>query len=166
MTAVAGAVATRLVVGLGNSDRGDDGVGPAVARRVAGRAPPPVRVAVHEDPTALLDLWTATDLVVVVDAVRTGRDPGTVLVLEAGAEALPARAWADAPSGGTHALGLAAVVELARALDLLPARLVVVGVEGASFAHGDPLSPPVAAAVPAAVDAVTAVLERGAGGGG
>jgi len=29
-----------LVVGIGNSDRGDDGVGPAVARRLRGRVPP------------------------------------------------------------------------------------------------------------------------------
>lgn len=145
-----------LVVGLGDPDRGDDGAGVAVARQVAAQALPGVVVVDHHDPTALIDLWVGHEPVVVVDAVRSGAAPGTVhrLVVGAGVPALPASAWAASGRGGTHALGLAAVVALARALHRLPERLVVIGVEAASFAHGEPLSPAVAAAVPAAVDRV------------
>ncbi|MGB8649776.1 MAG: peptidase M52, partial [Mycobacteriales bacterium] len=67
-------------------------------------------------------------------------------------------AWAATGRAGTHALGLAAAVELARVLDRLPRRLVVVGVEAADFAHGAPLSAPVAAAVDHAAAAVTALV--------
>ena len=49
----------------------------------------------------------------------------------------------------THAFGLAETIELARALDRLPARLLVYGIEGACFEAGDELSPPVRAAVDA-----------------
>jgi hydrogenase maturation protease len=49
-------------------------------------------------------------------------------------------------------------VELARALDRLPRRLWIVGVEAVGFEHGAGLSPPVAAAVPAAVAAVLGCL--------
>jgi hydrogenase maturation protease len=74
---------------------------------------------------------------------------------------LPAGNWS---AGGTHALGLAAIVELARSLDLLPKRLVVVGVEAGQFAHGAPLSEAVQAAVPTAAEVVLTVIEREQGG--
>jgi hydrogenase maturation protease len=147
---------TVLVVGLGSPDRGDDAVGPAVARAVAARGLRGVRVLEHEDPTDLIALWAGCDAVVVVDAVRTGAAAGTVSVLETGSgrPPLPDSAWAGAGRGGTHALGLASAVELARALRRLPERVTVVGVEAAGFAHAAPLSPAVAAAVPRAVAAV------------
>jgi len=59
---------------------------------------------------------------------------------------------------GTHAFGLGAVVELARALQRLPDRLVLVGVEAESFDHGAPLSPAVRSAVDAAADQVGAAI--------
>ncbi|MGA8248276.1 MAG: hypothetical protein WB797_15335, partial [Nocardioides sp.] len=62
---------TGLVVGLGQPDRGDDAVGPEVARAVATRGLPGVRVLEREDPADLLDTWRGHDLVVLVDAVRS-----------------------------------------------------------------------------------------------
>jgi hydrogenase maturation protease len=75
----------------------------------------------------------------------------------------PHRLRRIAPALGTAlAVGLAAAVELSRALGRLPARLVVVGVEVAptpqALAAGAGLSAAVAAAVePAAVAAVLAL---------
>jgi hydrogenase maturation protease len=144
-----------LVVGLGDPARGDDGVGFAVARMVAARALPGVSVCVLRDPVALLDLWCGHARVVVVDAVRSGAAPGTTHCIDAspGQPPLPAASWAST-GRGTHAFGVAAVVELARALHRLPEELVVIGVEAASFGHGAPLSGPVQQAVPAVVDLV------------
>ena len=73
---------------------------------------------------------------------------------------MPASAWAAVGRGGSHAFGLGAVVELARALHRLPPRLVVIGVEAASFEYGAPLSAPVAAAVHVAAARVLAVLDE------
>ncbi|HET6967471.1 MAG TPA: hydrogenase maturation protease [Ornithinibacter sp.] len=150
------AVQPTLVVALGSPDRGDDAVGGHVARAVAALGDPRVEVLEHEDPTDLVELWRGRDAVVVVDATRSGADPGTLRVLGTGAERapLPEDAWARTGRGGTHAFGLAAAVELARALRRLPARVTVVGVEAAAFEPGTPLSPAVAAAVPTAVAAV------------
>lgn len=138
-----------LVVGLGAPDRGDDAVGPLAAQRVADLALAGVDVVAHEDPTGLLDLWRDVALAVVVDAVRSGAEPGTVHVIEAGRDAPPLaeHAWARTGRGGTHAFGLAAAVELSRALGSLPGRLVLVGVEAAGFEHGAGLSGPVARAL-------------------
>lgn len=143
-----------LVVGLGNLDRGDDGVGPMVAERVRDLRLPDVDVLLEESPASLTDLWTDATGVVVVDAVRGGAPAGTVTAIDAVEQRLPS--WVGV--GGTHGFGVAEAVELARALDRLPARLVVVGVEAECFDLGCGLSSAVADAVPRAVDAVVAAL--------
>jgi hydrogenase maturation protease len=159
--------AAALVVGLGSPDRGDDGVGPAVARGVADLELSGVEVLVHEDPTDLVGLWADRSLAVVVDALVSGASAGTVSLLETGPRGarLPDSAWASMGRGGTHAFGLATAVELSRVLGRLPDHLVVVGVEAAGFAHGDPLSPQVDAAVPRAVVAVVEAVGHALLGG-
>ena len=133
----------RLVIGVGNSDRGDDAVGLAVARQVRTTAPPDVAVTeLDGDQLALLDAWGGADDVHVVDAVCSGAEPGTVHRLDAAA-GLGARFG----SRGTHMFSLADVVELARALNRLPARLICHGIEGAAFEVGAPLSQEAQAAV-------------------
>ena len=94
--------------------------------------------------------------------MRSGTPTGAVRVLETGVggEPLPESAWAGTGRGGTHAFGVAAAVELARALRRLPPRVVLVGVEAAAFDHGAPLTPEVAAAMPDAVDAVLRATGR------
>ncbi|GAA1975271.1 hypothetical protein GCM10009798_40640 [Nocardioides panacihumi] len=148
-----------LVIGLGSRDRGDDAVGPAVARTVAAEHPS-IAVVEHEDPTALLDLWAGHTPVVVVDAACSGALAGTVHRLETGrtASQVGLGAWARSGHGSTHAIGLAEVVELGRVLGRLPERLVVVGVEAERFDHGAPLSPAVAAAIPAAARCICEAL--------
>ncbi len=152
-----------LVVGLGSPDRGDDAVGPVVARRVASLGLAGVRVLAHEDPTDLVESMTGASAVVVVDAVWSpGSTPGQLVVLETGdgAAPLPEDAWERTGRGGTHAFGLASAVELARALRRLPPRVVLVGVVASTFEHGAGLSPAVRAAVEPAVATIRAALER------
>ena len=149
---------TRLVVGLGNADRGDDAVGLDVARRVLALSPADVDVVTTDDPAALLDLWAGADDVVVVDAVVSRGEPGTVVRVDGGATGLPIHGWSV---GGSHALGLGAAVELSRALGRLPARLVIVGVEIGRSAPGSEPSPAVSAAVDAAARTTLAVLQEG-----
>lgn len=155
---------TWLVVGLGNPDRGDDAVGPIVVSGIAGLGLPRVDVLAHEDPTGLIETWSRYTGVVVVDAVHTGAAPGTVVTLEAGAGSgvLADRAWARTGRGGTHAFGLAAAIELARALGMVPERLVLVGVEAAQVDHGAGLSPQVLAALGRVQEAVVDLVRQAA----
>lgn len=155
-----------VVLGLGSIDRGDDAIGQLVAERirdvVTERGPAGVRVVIHEDPTALIDAMADVDIAVIVDAVRSGAPAGTVTAREVGPTE-PALSARSAPGpAGTHGLGLTAALELARALDRLPTRVVVVGVEAVDFEHGRPQSPQVTDAVPVAVEVVLAILRGGA----
>ena len=149
-----------LVVGLGHPDRGDDAVGGVVAREVARVAGHRVEVLEQEDPTDLVLLWEGWERVVLVDGVASGGSvaPGTVHVLRTGAgrPPIPSDAWTRTGRGGTHAFGLAAAVELARAMGRLPDDVTVVGIEVEGVEHGAPLTPMVASAVP---DAALAVLD-------
>ncbi len=148
-----------LVIGLGNPDRGDDAVGIEVARQVAIERPD-VTVLEFDDPSEAIDAWEPDDTIVVTDAVSSGGRPGEIHVIDAVPHKLPAGRWS---AGGTHALGLAAAVEIARALGRMPRRLVVVGVEAKHFGHGAHMCDAVADAVPAAVEAVLAAIDESGG---
>jgi hydrogenase maturation protease len=139
------------VVGVGNSWRRDDAAGLAVARRLAGTLPDQVEVLEREgEPTALIEAWDDAEAVWLVDAVSSGAPAGTLHRVDASRNALPSELFRTS----THHVGLAEAVELARALDRLPPRLVVYGVEGERFDVGDGLTPEVAAAADRAADAV------------
>jgi len=136
---------TRVVIGVGNPARGDDGAGVAAAERMDPRG------LTATAPFQLVELWEGSDDVVVIDAARSGGPPGTIHRFEVGAQALPAGVLA----GSTHAIGVAEVVELARAMGRLPARLTVYGIEVGEMSHGSALSPEVEAAVGAVVAEVS-----------
>jgi hydrogenase maturation protease len=144
-----------LLVGVGNPWRRDDGVGPAVARRVASMGIPDVEVVVEAEPLSLLEHLRRPDTVVVVDAGAPGPRPGRVSVLRVGHREGPA--W-QASALDPHSLGVAEVVELARVLGPLPDRLVVVVVESGEVTVGVGLSTPVAERLDLAVAAVVDAL--------
>lgn len=130
-----------IVVGIGQVAAGDDGVGLAVARELAGRG-----VAVREsaDASLLLALLEAGHRVVLVDAVTGGGPPGSVI-----------RIAPDALGSGpvplsSHGLGVAEAIAIARTLygPQVVAGLAIVGIaidRPPVAAIG--LSPAVAAAV-------------------
>jgi hydrogenase maturation protease len=126
---------------LGHRDRGDDAVGPLVADRLREKG---IEVLdCREEPTRLLDAIGGLELLVVVDAVRSGEPPGTLVRIESRGEALPA----DLVLASTHAFGIAETLELARALGRAPASVVVHGVAGERFAMGDAPTPSVVSAL-------------------
>ncbi len=140
MSAAAPAPALRII-GIGQSLRGDDGLGPAVIERLRDAAlPPAVELRTHGGETAgLIELWRGLPAVFVVDALR-GVAPGLVHCFEVGA-ALPA----TVSRGSSHTLGLAAAVGLADALGERPATLRIYGLAGVDFRLGAGLSAPVRA---------------------
>jgi hydrogenase maturation protease len=127
-----------LIAGIGNPDRGDDGFGPAVARRLSGRTPPGVRIIERGgDTLGLIEDWSGFSSVILVDAVASITEPGRVHRLDLADSPLPI--GFVPPS--SHAFGVAETVELARALNRLPRHLVAYLAEGERFEIGVPLSP-------------------------
>jgi len=143
-----------LVIGVGNQWRGDDRVGLLVTERLADEGV--AAIGLGGEPAALVDALGAAGAVVVVDAVRSGAAPGTIVRWDASSQPLPLPPF----RGSTHALGLAEAIELARALGRLAPRIVVYGIEVASCETGAALSAPVEQAVAGAVEAVRSELCR------
>ncbi len=130
---------SRLVIGVGHEQRGDDAIGLLVARHLsAGDALQrcdDLRIVEHDgDGMDLVLLWEGAERVVLIDAVVSGRRAsGEVERFEAHREPLPTRLFG---AHSTHALGVAEAIELARAMETLPSCVVVYGVEAARFETG------------------------------
>jgi len=151
------AVAEILVIGIGNPDRGDDAIGLAVAKALTAAAGPGVRVTGHRgDAADLVDRLAGAAAAVLVDAAVSDAAPGSFRRIDVHREALPA-SWF---TGSTHGLGLAAAIELARALGSLPQRCVVYAVEAKTFEHGATISEAVLAAIPAVTAAIVRDIAR------
>jgi hydrogenase maturation protease len=130
-----------LILGCGNPDRADDAAGLLVARRLRGLGMQARELS--GEALELLDAWSGQVDVLVVDAVKTGAPPGTITMWDARTSHQPACQFRCS----THALGVAEAIELARALDRLPPKLIVVGIEGRRFDRGEPPSEEVSEAV-------------------
>jgi hydrogenase maturation protease len=145
-----------VVIGVGNSSRCDDGVGWVIATATGRRFGDAADIRLCDgDPARLLDAWTDVELAVLVDAMRSGAEPGAIRVVEAdGFTDLPPSPGAV----GSHALGVGQAVALGRAIGRLPDRLVVIGIEARDHGFGHELSAPVEAAVGTAVDLVVRLV--------
>ena len=145
-----------LVIGAGNEQCGDDAAGPLVARSIQSRSIPGVEVCAGDyDPLELIDLWKSARAVILIDAMSSGRPPGTVDRFDVHDHPLPTGRFRHT---STHNMGVAEAIELARALKQLPARFVVYGIEGRSFDPGSPLSPEVRLTANALVDLIVAAF--------
>lgn len=126
-----------LVIGVGNEFRNDDGVGRHVALHIGEPALPGVSVRQESgEGAALMEAWEEYSRVFVIDATSSKHPAGTIHRLDAGTNKIPSEFF----HYSTHAFSLAEAVELARVLGKLPSRLVIYGIEGASFAAGTELS--------------------------
>ncbi len=147
--ATAGAV---IVIGVGNSLRGDDAAGLDAAARLRGE--PGIEVRAHAgEGIDLISMWEGARAVVLVDAVRSGAAAGTIHRFDVSTEPLPAKLRRQAG----HAISVATAIELARRLGRLPATAVLYGIEGERFETG---SAPCAAVQAAIGPLVAAVLSE------
>jgi hydrogenase maturation protease len=140
-----------LVIGLGDGTRSDAAAGRIAARRLREAQLHGIRVQeIDREGARLIDLWNSASFVVLLGAIYSSDPPGTIHRLDARARTIPQQFF----SGSARALDLADTLELARAFNRLPPRLILFGIVGQSFVGGVGLSPAVEAAVPAVIEQV------------
>ena len=133
-----------VVIGVGNEYRRDDAVGIVLARRLRARGLTKIEVVESSgEGAALMDAWAGADRVFIIDAVQFAGEAGSVRRIAAHEREVPSGFF----NYSTHAFSVAESIELARALDQLPASLVIYGVEGRNFAMGQGFSPEVEAVI-------------------
>jgi hydrogenase maturation protease len=136
-----------LVIGYGNTLRGDDGAGPAVAERLRGRRGVEAR-AVHQLTPELAPALAEADAAVFVDA-RVARG-------DAGVEVTPLAPGGDGPPLG-HGSDPRALLALTHALHGRVPRAWWVTLPAESFELGETLSAVTREAVTRAVDVIRAL---------
>ncbi len=150
-----------LVAGVGNVLRSDDAFGVEVAHRLEEMEdlPPGVRVVeTGIGGIALVqELQDGFDALIVADAVDRGRPAGTVMLIEPDVIDVHALSWGERHDllADMHLATPERALMLARALGVLPPRVLVVGCQPEDAeAVGQGLSEPVAAAVELAISEV------------
>jgi len=146
-----------LVIGVGNRDRGDDAIGPLVIDAIQQQRPDGVETLTLEGDLSDLGLrWQPDQTVIVVDAMRSGRQPGTIVTMDG----LDHELKPDDGLISTHGMGLAEAIELARLLDRLPRALTIFGVEAETFELMRPVCPAVAAAIDELAGRIPAFIDE------
>jgi hydrogenase maturation protease len=154
-----------LVAGVGNIFLGDDAFGVEVVQRLAGRIlPANVRVIdfgirSYDLAYALMDPW---ELVILVDALPRGDQPGTVFLIE------PTLPQSNEPPAefafDAHSMNPVSVLQLVTNLGGKVGRMLVVGCEPATVDANDDdqigLSEPVHAAVDEAIHVIEELISE------
>lgn len=154
-----------LVAGIGNTFLSDDGFGVEVIAGLRGRELPDGVEVVDTGIRGMhlaYQLLDGYDVLVLVDAVTRGSEPGTLYILEHDLDA-PREPGAALDA---HGMDPAAVLDLldglaeAMGLDRPVGRVLVVGCEPERLDEGMGLSPAVAAVVSQAVDTVIELVAQ------
>lgn len=149
-----------LVLGLGKSASGDDGLGATLLEELAGRYRYAGRfVEFIAGGTRGLDLLgqiSGRPAVVILDAVATGSQPGSVCVLE-GSEALR---YATANAPAVHDGDARELLATAAFLGDLPDHFYLVGVRPGGLHEGVSCSKDVERALPSAVTQAQTIVDR------
>ncbi|MEW6554595.1 MAG: hydrogenase maturation protease [Actinomycetota bacterium] len=134
-----------VVIGIGNTLMGDDGVGIHAVRYLAGKLPDGVPLV--EGGVYGLDLLTCLEnqhKAIFIDAIDVGDEPGAVFRFSP----REVRENRDSPAVSQHDIGLYDLIATARLLDQCPQDIVVIAVQVKSIEVGMELSPEVRGSLP------------------
>lgn len=135
-----------LVIGIGNSLMGDDGVGVQAVQELLQQELPlgVAALAVGTGAINYLDEISRAETLVAVDAVRGNGPPGTIYRITDLTDLAKIRHGEI----DSHACQLMAVIAWARTISGLPSTVILYGAEPLSIAPGYTLSPPVKKVLP------------------
>jgi hydrogenase maturation protease len=138
------------VIGIGNVLRADDGVGIHIVQRLEDEIPGCEAVDMATAGIDLLEHIRGREKVVIVDAIVTGSEPGTIHWVSTHEIRSPAFAR-------THSLNLYGTIMLGQLLypEEMPEKLVILGVEAWNvYSFKAELSPKVKHAIPEIIEAI------------
>ena len=147
-----------LIVGIGNYFCHDDGVGLYIAGKIKTLNLHDVKVIDSlPDCSHLIETWTGIGKVIVIDAAKSGADPGHIYRFDALNENIPEECFARY---STHMMSITETIELAKTLGELPESLIVYGIEGSDFSAGEGLTDAVKNSADEAIQRIISELQN------
>jgi hydrogenase maturation protease len=147
-----------LVLGLGNVLLKDEGIGVHVAWRLQGVSLPE-NVDIVDGGTAALDallLEPSIERLIIIDALRAGREAGTVYKIRLNAkepEKLE-RIFSHQVSNSLHQMGLIDALVAANKMNCAPDEIIIIGVEPKKMDLGLELTDEVQRKIPEIIDKI------------
>ena len=149
-----------LVLGLGNILLRDEGVGVHIAAELE-KQDLPANVEIIDGGTAGLDVLLSQegiDKLVVVDAVRFGKEPGTIYKIRLSVGEKGKLTQIFGPDNESkislHQIGLIDALAAAEKLSCAPREIVIIGIEPKEITHGLELTEQVKRKIPKIVNTV------------
>jgi len=151
-----------VIIGVGQTMRGDDGAGPAAVKAWVKRYPQTqeaaqIRTEIEELPGLnLLSLLQGSDAAIIVDAVQSNNEPGKLHLIQDDSQFL-----SRDNAQSAHNLGVQETLALARLLRFedLPELITIIGIEVGNVVLGENLSIDVKNAIPKAADLIEKQLQ-------
>lgn len=148
-----------LILGIGNTLLSDEGIGIHVLTALQDKHPQIEGVEYLDGGTLSFSLagWIEdADQLIVIDAANFHQPPGTVRCLHN--EEMDR--FLGLPKRSVHEVSLLDLLDIARLTECLPQPRVLVGVQAEIVDWGEHPSPAVAAAIPAAIEEIEALLQN------
>jgi hydrogenase maturation protease len=151
-----------ILLGIGQTMRGDDGLGPAAVRQWTRAYPemardPAILVAEAATPgMEILSLLEDVDAGIIVDAMQSGLPVGSIRIYD------PIPSSGAVPESGktAHGFGVVETIALAREIhQSLPARIILLGIEAGQFVIGQGLSEETEAILPEAAREIQKLIQ-------
>jgi hydrogenase maturation protease len=150
---------TKVMIGIGNRHRRDDGVGLEIIKRLRRFDESLLGnwslVTCEGDLLDLIDLISKSSHVVIMDGlISTSRVPGSIMEWDLLKEKLPL----GVTPLSSHSMGLSSLIDLLAVLGKKPRYFRLIGLIVADSGYGDGLSPMVASALDQVVHKVLSIL--------
>ena len=140
-----------IVVGIGNPNLKDDGVGFKIVEQLDGLVD---TVCLLNTDLKVIDAILNYEKAIIVDGVKTGVEPGTLVEFD------PLKTWANVYASGTHNLSLFEVIRIGYKVfpEEMPKEIKIIGVEIEEITFDKECSPKVKEAIPRVVQKIKEYL--------
>jgi len=152
------------VISVGNDLYGDDGIGNAVLL-VLEQMPEMKNIELIDgatDALGLIDHFENTEHIILVDAAQMGEVPGTVRVFPKDEVKLNIKM----DHLTVHGISLAETFDIAKAVDKLPKKVTIIGVEPKNIGISEKLSDVVTQSIPEIVSHIINLTHKNTSSGG
>lgn len=126
-----------LIIGIGNEFRGDDAAGILISRKLKNDFPNLEIIEFFEIELDLIDYFKKHDSIVLIDALKSDKDKsGKIEFFEINNDF----EFSNLKYFSSHSISLTEILNIAKILNYLPEKLIIIGIHSSNFEIGSKIS--------------------------